>query len=176
MRIGNGAAQHTQNDIADEMILALSPLYLDDRFADERSPEPLALVERLADKAVAVQGTPDAGIWEYRTEWQPQTFSSLMCWAAADLDVAHRRAARTALRDHYETAARAHPRAHRHRGVERAARQLVGTHGGRDLDAALLQMAPLRLLDPNDPKLVRTVDAISASLSNDWLALSLQPR
>ena len=29
-------------------------------------------------------GVPDAGIWEYRTEWEPQTFSSLMCWAAAD--------------------------------------------------------------------------------------------
>ncbi len=29
-------------------------------------------------------GTPDAGIWELRTEWTPQTFSSVMCWAAAD--------------------------------------------------------------------------------------------
>ena len=44
----------------------------------------LDLLERLARKAIAVAGTPDAGIWEYRTEWQPQTFSSLMCWAAAD--------------------------------------------------------------------------------------------
>ncbi len=35
-------------------------------------------------RPIAVAGTPDAGIWEYRTEWQPQTFSSLMCWAAAD--------------------------------------------------------------------------------------------
>ncbi|HSZ83123.1 MAG TPA: glycoside hydrolase family 15 protein, partial [Polyangia bacterium] len=170
VRIGNGAAQHTQNDIFGEMTLALSPVYLDDRFADERSPETLALLERLADKAVAVQGTPDAGIWEYRTEWQPQTFSSLMCWAAADRMslIAARHA--PALRDRFETAAARI----RERIVTEAWNEplgsFVGTHGGRDLDAALLQMAPLRLLGATDPKLVRTVDAISASLSNDgWL-------
>ena len=33
-------------------------------------------MKRLARKAIAVAGTPDAGIWEYRTEWKPQTFSS----------------------------------------------------------------------------------------------------
>jgi hypothetical protein len=37
--------------------------------------------ERLARKAIALAGTPDAGIW---TLWPPQTFSSLMSWAGAD--------------------------------------------------------------------------------------------
>ena len=170
VRVGNDAVRHTQNDIFGEMLLALSPLYLDDRFADERSPETLALLERLAGQAQAVVGTPDAGIWEYRTEWQPQTFSSLMCWAAADRMalIAARHA--PAMRARFETAA-AEIRA---RIVAEAWSErlgaFAGAHGGHDLDASLLQMAPLRFLPPNDPKLVSTVDAIRATLTRDgWL-------
>ena len=84
VRVGNGAARHAQNDIFGEMVLALTPIFLDERFSAERSAAALELLERLARKAISVVGTPDAGIWEYRTEWKPQTFSSLMCWAAAD--------------------------------------------------------------------------------------------
>jgi GH15 family glucan-1,4-alpha-glucosidase len=93
-----------------------------------------------------------------------------MCWAAADRMslIAARHA--PALRDRFESASARI----RERIITEAWNEplgsFVGTHGGRDLDAALLQMAPLRLLNANDPKLVRTVDAISASLSNDgWL-------
>ncbi len=82
--LGNAAALHQQHDVFGEMVLALSPIFMDDRFSEERTRSALDLVERLARKAISVVGTPDAGIWEYRTEWKPQTFSSLMCWAAAD--------------------------------------------------------------------------------------------
>jgi GH15 family glucan-1,4-alpha-glucosidase len=170
VRVGNGAATHTQNDIFGEMVLALSPLYLDERFADERSPATLALLERLADRAIAVVGTPDAGIWEYRTAWQPQTFSSLMCWAAAD------RMALIAARHAPSMRAKFEEAAVRIRTLIVADAwsdklgSFAGAHGGHDLDAALLQMAPLRFLAPNDPKLVGTVDAVGAALSHDgWL-------
>ena len=84
VRVGNGAAVHVQNDVFGEMVLALTPVFLDDRFSAERTPAALKLLEALARKAIAVVGIPDAGIWEFRTTWQPQTFSALMCWAAAD--------------------------------------------------------------------------------------------
>ena len=85
MRVGNGAAGQRQNDIFGEMVLALSPVFLDERFQDEQSPATLDLLARLARKALTVAGTPDAGIWEVRAEARrPQTFSSLMSWAAAD--------------------------------------------------------------------------------------------
>src|SRR6185436_8842276 len=84
VRVGNGAALHQQHDVFGEMVLALTPIFMDERFAQERSPATLDLVERLARKAIVVAGTPDAGIWEFRKTWEPQTFSSLMCWAAAD--------------------------------------------------------------------------------------------
>ena len=46
----------------------------------------------------------------------------------------------------------------------------VGDYGGRDLDAALLQMVTLRFLPPQDPRLHQTVDAIRKGLAKDgWL-------
>ncbi len=170
VRVGNAAARHVQNDVFGEMVLALVPVYLDERFSAERSSATLGLLQRLARKAVAVAGTPDAGIWEYRTEWQPQTFSALMSWAGAD------RMARVAARHAPELEAEFAAAADRIREeiVRRAWRgesgSFVGAYGGGDLDAALLQMVPLRLLPPGDPRVAATVGAIRTELSRDgWL-------
>jgi GH15 family glucan-1,4-alpha-glucosidase len=173
VRVSNGAAKHVQNDIFGEMVLALTPVFVDERFHAERSSAALELVERLARKAMAVVGTPDAGIWEYRTEWQPQTFSSLMCWAGVDrmgLIASRHAPAReqefraAALRIRGEIAERAWNPAVGPAG------SFVGHYGGGDVDASLLQMAPLRLFSPDDERLRSTVDAIRDALSQDgWL-------
>ena len=116
---------HAQHDIFGEMVLALAP-DLPRRPLHARSARPrrCELVERLARKAIAVAGTPDAGIWEYRTEWKPQTFSSLMCWAAADrmaqVAARHRPAPGSRVRQR----AAAHPRRDRGAGLEPAKQQL----------------------------------------------------
>jgi GH15 family glucan-1,4-alpha-glucosidase len=170
VRVGNGAAQHAQHDVFGEMVLALSPIFMDDRFTRERSATVLSLLERLTQRAIAVAGTPDAGIWEYRTEWQPQTFSTLMCWAAADrmATIAARHARSREVE--YRTAAERI----RDNLVQQAwsddLRGFAGTHGGKELDASLLQMAVLRMLPSDDPRLVGTIDAITRGLShNGWL-------
>ena len=170
VRIGNAAAAHRQHDVFGELVLALAPIFVDDRFEQERSPATLALVERLARRAIAVAGTPDAGIWEYRKEWRPQTFSSLMCWAAAD------RMARIGQRHMLDvagefSAAAARIRADLIANAWNATRNsFVGEYGGADLDAALLQMAPLRFLPLDDPRLKATVDAVRHDLARDgWL-------
>jgi GH15 family glucan-1,4-alpha-glucosidase len=170
VRVGNAAARHVQNDVFGEMVLALTPIFLDERFAAERSPAVLQLLERLARKATSVVGMPDAGIWEYRTEWKPQTFSSLMCWAAAD------RMARVAARfqrDH-EPELRATADRIRDQIIANAWNPTLGsfasTWGGSELDASLLQIATLRFLPPDDARIRATVDAISKGLGRDgWL-------
>jgi len=170
VRVGNAAAAHAQNDVFGEMVLALAPIFMDDRFRAERSKPALALIERLARKAVAVAGTPDAGIWEYRTDWKPQTFSSLMCWAGADrmARVAERHAPHLA--DEFAHAAAVIQADLIGRSWNESLGAFAGTYGGRDLDASLLQMAALRFLPPGDPRLVGTVDAIRRALSQDgWL-------
>lgn len=170
VRIGNAAALHVQHDIYGEMVLALTPIFLDERMDAERSPAAFRLIEGLARKAISLAGVPDAGIWEYRTEWKPQTFSSLMCWAAADrmAEIADRhepaRAAefRTASdRIHAEIVAQS---------WSASKRSFVGHYGGEDLDASLLQMARLRFLLPGDSRLSSTIDAIHKDLARDgWL-------
>jgi GH15 family glucan-1,4-alpha-glucosidase len=152
------------------MVLALTPVFVDDRFSAERSKAALELLERLARRAIAVVGTPDAGIWGDRTEWQPQTFSSLMCWAAADrmASVAALRA--PALEREFRAAAERIREEIALRAWNAEIGSFVGHYGGRDLDASLLQMASLRFLPAEDPRLVGTVDRIWKGLSNDgWL-------
>ncbi len=170
VRVGNAAVHHQQHDVYGEMVLALASVFLDDRFYLERSPTSFRLLERLADKAISVAGTPDAGIWEYRKTWEPQTFSSLMCWAAAD------RVGAIARRHKPEVAGRFIAEASRiHseilvRGWNAQRASFVSSYGGSDLDASLLQMVPLRFLPPSDSRLVATVEAISRELANDgWL-------
>lgn len=170
VRVGNGAARHSQNDIFGEMVLALTPVFLDERFSAERSKATLDLVQRLARKAIALAGTPDAGIWEYRTEWKPQTFSSLMSWAAADrmarIAAVH---APTAKQEFEQAAARIREEIIAKAWDPRLG-AFAGTYGGGDPDAALLQMATLRMLPVDDPRLIGTIDAIRGRLSNDgWL-------
>lgn len=170
VRVGNAAAEHRQHDVFGELVLALTPVFMDDRFEQERSPAALDLVERLARKAVTVAGTPDAGIWEYRKAWQPQTFSSLMCWAAAE------RMSRIADRHRPQLAAEFRAAAGRIHAeiLERAwspqRKSFVAAYGEEPLDAALLQMVPLRFLPADDPRLASTVDAIRGELSKGgWM-------
>lgn len=170
VRVGNGAVVHKQHDVFGEMVLALTPLFLDARFREHVTPQVLDLVGRLAHKAISVAGQPDAGIWEYRSQWRPQTFSSLMCWAAADRmsriagrhrpsDAAEFAAAAARIRDEILRSA-----------VDPARGCLVADYGGTEVDAALLQAVTLRLLPLDDTRLHATVDAVSADLThNGWL-------
>jgi len=170
VRVGNQAAEHLQNDVFGEMVLALVPVFLDQRFHAERSGAVFELLVRLARKAVSAVGVPDAGIWEYRKAWEPQTFSSLMGWAAADRMQAVAARHRPELVSEFAAAAASIRAEISARAWNEELGAFVGSYGGRDLDASLLQMASLRFLAPEDPRLARHVDAIAAGLSrNGWL-------
>ena len=125
---------------------------------------------RLARKAVAVAGQPDAGIWEYRSGWRPQTFSTLMCWAAADRMSRIARQHRLADAEEFASAAAAirgelllHA-VHPERGC------LVADYGGTEVDAALLQAVTLGLLPDDDPRLGATIQAVREDLEHHgWL-------
>lgn len=170
VRVGNAAVSHSQHDVFGEMVLALTPVFLDERFRAERSAAAFELLERLATRAIAVAGAPDAGIWEFRTPWHPQTFSSLMCWAAADRMalVAERRA--PAMAPRFREAAERIKAEIVTRCWNAELGAFVGHYDGGDLDASLLQMAALRFLPAGDPRLTGTIDRIWRTLSRDgWL-------
>ena len=115
-------------------------------------------------------GTPDAGIWEYRKSWTPQTFSTLMCWAGADRMARVARIQRPGLTAEFESAAAAIGEQILREAWSDRLGAFASSHGGHDLDASLLQMATLRLLPRDSPQLHRTIDAIRDGLSKDgWL-------
>jgi GH15 family glucan-1,4-alpha-glucosidase len=170
VRLGNGAAMHRQHDVYGELVLALAPLFFDSRFRDQQTPAVLDLLTRLARKGVSLAGTPDAGIWEYRTAWTPQTFSTLMCWAGADrmAEVAKRH--RPSLEPEFRESAARLSSLVRQTCVDASRQTLVARPGARDVDASLLQALPLRFFAKGDPLLGGTIDAVVADLSVDgWL-------
>jgi GH15 family glucan-1,4-alpha-glucosidase len=170
VRVGNAAARHLQHDVFGEMVLALLPVYIDERFSAERSPSVLDLMFRLARKAVSVAGTPDAGIWEHREGWSPQTFSSVMCWAAADRMAGIAARHRPALEAELRSAAERIRRDVTSHAYDAERSSFVAIYGGKDLDASLLQLPPLRFLPASDPRLRTTVEAIRRDLASDgWL-------
>ncbi len=170
VRVGNGAATHRQNDVFGELVLALTPMFLDARFREQVTPPVLDLVTRLARKAVSVAGQPDAGIWEIRTEWRPQTFSSVMCWAAADRMSRIAQTHRPADAGEFIKAAARIREELLTKAVDVKRGSLVADYGGTELDAALLQAVSLRLLPGNDPRMHSTVDAVRADLEQSgWL-------
>jgi GH15 family glucan-1,4-alpha-glucosidase len=170
VRIGNAAALHSQHDIYGEMVLALTPIFLDERMSSERSPAALRLIDGLARRAIALAGVPDAGIWEYRTEWKPQTFSSLMCWAAADrMSGIHARYEPNRANE-FQIAAEKIRNEILAQSWSSNRKSFVGHYGGEDLDASLLQMVRLRFLPSDDPKLRSTIEAIHKDLMRGgWL-------
>jgi GH15 family glucan-1,4-alpha-glucosidase len=170
VRVGNAAALHTQLDVFGEMVLALTPLFLDARFRDHVTPPMLELVTRLARRAVAVAGQPDAGIWEFRADWRPQTFSSLMCWAAADRMSRIARLHQPSIAEEFASASIKIRDELLANAVDPRRGCLVADYGGKEVDAALLQAIPLRLLPYNDARLAATVDVVRSELEyHGWL-------
>jgi GH15 family glucan-1,4-alpha-glucosidase len=170
VRVGNGAAVHKQHDIFGELVLALEPIFLDSRFEDQRTQESLDLLERLARRAIAVAATPDAGIWELRTEWTPQTFSGLMCWAATDRTARIAKIHRPAIAVELRAAAdRLHEEVLR-QCWNPALGAFSSSYGGNALDASLLQLARLRFLPDGDHRLQATINTIQGTLGRDgWI-------
>ena len=170
VRVGNGAAFHEQHDIFGELVLTLAPVFHDERFSAERSTATRDLLFRLARRAIALSGKPDTSIWEYRTAPRPRTFSSLMCWAAADRAAAVAERVLPSVAEEFHTAAARIRDEIALRAWSPIRGAYVGSYDSDGLDASLLQMAPLRLFASNDERLRATIDAIWSQLSHDgWL-------
>lgn len=170
VRVGNGAATHRQHDVYGELVLALAPVFLDARFRDQQTPAVLDLVTRLARKGAALAGTPDAGIWEFRENWSPQTFSTLMCWAGADRMAGIARLHRPELEPEFREAAARLATLMRETCVDPRRSTLVARPGSTEVDASLLEAVSLRFLAPDDPLARGTIDTIMQDLSiHGWL-------
>ena len=165
VRVGNQAMEHFQYDVFGNIVLGAAQSFHDRRLLRRGTGEEFALLERMGQRAWAVHDQPDAGMWELRTRARVHTSSVLMNWAACD------RLAKIALT--FGLAER-HELWHQRAETIRAKllaqawneqrRCFVESFGGHELDASVLLMAEVGLIDAGDARFVATVDALEAVL------------
>jgi GH15 family glucan-1,4-alpha-glucosidase len=84
VRVGNAAYLQPQFDVYGEMVLAVTPLFFDQRLDRIDLGRAFENVTRLVDQATRSFERMDSGIWEFRSDRKHYTFSKLMAWAALD--------------------------------------------------------------------------------------------
>jgi GH15 family glucan-1,4-alpha-glucosidase len=83
VRIGNDAYTHIQNDVYGQILLAILPLYLDERFRNHPGATDINLVETVLEKIEMTIDEKDAGIWEFRSKAYRHAYSNLFQWAGS---------------------------------------------------------------------------------------------
>jgi alpha,alpha-trehalase len=166
VRIGNGAYDQRQNDVWGSL---LDSVYLHEKALRGRgTPTDRHLIRYQVEAAIEAWPHPDQGIWESRGEPQHYVCSKLMIWVAVDRGV---RLARAAGFD--EIAAEWEAKADEFKAeiLERGVRDGVfRQHYETDaLDASLLLIPLFRFLPPDDPRVVATVNAVAADLTEHGL-------
>ena len=165
VRVGNQAAEHFQHDVYGNIVLGAAQAFHDHRLLRRGTREEFELLEVVGERAFAIHDQPDAGMWELRTRARVHTSSVLMNWAACD-----RLAKIAETFDLPERVALWRERAEliRAKILERAwseeRQAFAESFGGRELDASVLLMAEVGMIDPMDTRFVKTVDALEAAL------------
>lgn len=165
VRVGNAAHAQVQHDVYGAAILAVTQSFFDERLVRRGTEALFAALEPLGEQAVMVFGHEDAGLWEFRGHTAVHTFSAAVCWAAADRLARIASRLRLAQREQYW---RAHARSMGERLREAAwsksLRSFTTTFHGDSVDASLLLLAELGVVDWTDPMYVSTVARIGATL------------
>ncbi len=165
VRVGNAAAAQTQHDTYGSIILAAMPMFFDRRLPRMGDETLFRLLETLGHKAERFALTPDAGIWEYRGRQRVHTHSVAMCWAGCNRLAAI--AETLGLRDRCVYWNDSADRIHRTL-VEQAWNEkrqaFTASFGSDDLDASVLLLHELGVVDADDPRFVKTVTAMERDL------------
>lgn len=171
VRVGNHAFQQQQNDVYGAIVLASAHSFCDERLESVGDRAQFERLERLGERALAVHDLPDAGPWEFRGFQRVHTFSATMCWAGADRLARIARRLRLEPRADYWCARAGELREHiLARAWNPAASAFTASYGGGDLDATVLLLPELGLIDAGDPRFAGTLQAIGRELRDgDWL-------
>jgi GH15 family glucan-1,4-alpha-glucosidase len=172
VRIGNAAEQQFQLDMYGT-IVELSWRW------SQRGERPQShywdFLSGVVEAAIAKWRSPDRGIWEIRSRPRHFVHSKVMCWAAVEggLALAHKHSldapvarwqkARDEMRREIEA-----------RGMDRRRGIFVQSYGAKQVDAALLLLPAVDFVSYDDPRMLRTTDAIRNDLSRNGLIIRYQ--
>ncbi|WP_457027907.1 glycoside hydrolase family 15 protein [Kitasatospora sp. P5_F3] len=165
VRFGNAAVRQLQLDVYGEVLDTLELAY---RAGIPMERKVWGLLRSLMDFLALHWREPDEGLWEVRGCRRQFVHSKVMVWVAADRAVRLAEATglpapvqqwRT-LRDTVHAEVCEH-------GYDARRGIFVQSYGAEELDAATLFIAKSGFLPPDDPRLVRTVDAVRTELDQD---------
>jgi GH15 family glucan-1,4-alpha-glucosidase len=164
VRVGNDAWRQRQLDVYGELLDAAHQLYCDVGGLD---PLTRSFLRGVAETAARRWQEPDQGIWEVRGPSRHFLHSKLMCWVAMDraialasvLGAADRVAAWTDTRERIRSAILTH-------GWDEELGAFTQAFGTPALDASALMLPMVGFLPGDDPRVLATVEAIAANLTD----------
>ena len=172
VRIGNAAYSQRQHDLMGEMLLCIDALLRDPRLVVDDEHQYWPLVKRLVEQAIELAPVPDTSIWEFRSYLRHYTFSRAMCWAAIDRGRAiATRLGYTEQAVEWRAAADAERALLLDRGYNTDHGFFTQALDGRMPDASNLLLPTIGLVDAQDIRFQRTLDAYRELLVENGLML-----
>jgi GH15 family glucan-1,4-alpha-glucosidase len=164
VRIGNDAWTQRQVDVYGELLAAV------ERLRDQvGEPDPATrdFLITVAESAARRWTEKDQGIWEIRGPEQDFLYSKVMCWVALDRAIAL--AGKLGAGDRVERWQQTRDEIHAtviREGWSAKALAFTQYFGSEDLDASNLMMPIVGFLPATDPRVLSTIDAIEARLTD----------
>ncbi len=167
VRVGNGAYNQLQLDIYGELMDAV---YLYNKYGSPISYDLWTEIRRLLNWVCDNWRRKDEGVWEVRGGQQHFVYSKLMCWVALDrgLRLADKRSFPA---DHIRWT-KVRNRIYEEilsKGWSSKRNAFVQHYGSHFLDAANLIMPLVFFMSPTDPRMLKTLDAVTQSPANGGL-------
>ncbi len=158
VRVGNAAYNQLQLDIYGEL---MDSVYLYNKYGAPISYDLWRHLRELVDWTAENWQRKDEGIWEVRGGQQHFVYSKLMCWVALDraLRLADKRSFPAPRVEWGRTRDRIYEEI-MERGWNASRGAFTQAYGSEALDAANLLMPMVFFTAPNDPRMLRTLDAM----------------
>ncbi len=167
VRMGNGAAGQFQLDVYGYVLELAHRWHLRGHSPDD---DHWRFLVDVIDAAAEMWDQPDHGIWEIRGTPRHYVHSKVMAWLALDRGIRLARECRDAgPKRRWVAARKACRQTIEAKGYDDRRGVFVRTFGSRSLDAALLLIPWTGFVEWDDPRMIRTADAITKHLSRDGL-------
>ena len=165
VRVGNAAVGQAQHDTYGSVILAAMPLFFDRRLPRPGDVGLFQLLETLGERAKRKALEPDAGIWEYRGRQRIHTHSAAMCWAGCQrLSAIAKRIGLDDRAKYWDAVAQPIHTALLDQAWSEKRGAFTAAFGSDDLDASVLLLPDLGVIEVDDPRFVSTVAAMEREL------------
>lgn len=167
VRIGNAAEHQLQLDAFGEIIDLAWRWHCRGHSPDD---DYWAFLVDLIDKVCRCWQTPDRGIWEMRGAPRHFVHSKVMCWAALDDGIRLAEAiGRDAPIEKWADTREKVRRAVETKGVDGERGVFIQAFGHSCMDASLLLLPQVDFVAYDDPRMIRTTDAVQAELCENGL-------